>query len=475
MISRFRRRLVSLATLQIGVVFVILIIAFALFAFNSYTLGLTSEENVTLAQLQATLGEQSGASGFADVSRVVESRYVRSDLVVVLLGAGRRVAIFRRHRSDAEPTMITSSRGDIPTDPRANGPLVAPVLGLATAFGLRSARATVGGLQIIVKSNEVALVSSAASFALPLAGALVAALVAAFLLARLLVQQLIGPLVDVQRALDRFATGDLTAQPISADLRGDLAPLAVAYNGAIAQMENAFAERDAANATIRQFIADAGHQLRTPLTVIRGFIAILRKGELRSPEDRERILETMNRQSLVMGSLIEKLMLLDSWERAPTARQPEAIDVAQLVTDVAAPLAEAQPNRTVRIDAEPGPLAAIDPSDLAHAITNLVDNALKYTCGEIRVAVRGDAGSMRIEVADDGPGMAAGEVAHVFDRFYRGARRDVDGSGLGLAIAKRAVERAGGSLSLRTAPDAGSTFTIRLPLAGARPAAGIHA
>jgi len=93
----------------------------------------------------------------------------------------------------------------------------------------------------------------------------------------------------------------------------------------------------------------------------------------------------------------------------------------------------------------------------------LLDNALKYTCGAVRVAVRSEGAAVVVAVVDDGPGMASAEVSHVFDRFYRGKRRDVDGSGLGLPIAKRAIERAGGSLDVRTDPAAGSTFTIRLP------------
>jgi len=274
------------------------------------------------------------------------------------------------------------------------------------------------------------------------------------------------PLVDVTGALERFAAGDLTPQPIVANARESLGSLAVAYNGAIAQMEHAFGERDRANARMRQFVADAGHQLRTPLTVMRGFIAILRKGELRTPADRDRILETMHRQSQIMASLIEKLMLLDRWDAAPeSATPPEAIDIGRLVGDVVTPIADTQPTRTVRIDAPAGPLAAIDPSDLTHALTNIVDNALKYTTGAIDVSVRRNGSSVVVEVVDEGPGMTPDEVRQAFERFYRGPRRDIDGSGLGLSIARRALERAGGKLELQSDPERGSRFTLTLPAA----------
>lgn len=475
MMTRFSRRLVSLATVQIAVVFGVLIVALALFAFNAYITSLQGEADSTLAQLRGALHGDSVKRDIGIATQIAQSRYARADLVIVLLNPVHRVAIFRTRRSDPQATIIATKRSAASDDPRASGPLVAPVLGLATAFGLRSAHATVGNVGVVVKHNEIALVSTTTSFLLPIVLALVCAIVAAFLLARVLVQQMIRPLVAVQRALVRFASGDLAPQPISTDMRGELAPLALAYNGAIAQMEHAFAERDAANAAIRQFIADAGHQLRTPLTVIRGFIAILRKGDLRTPEDQARILETMNRQSLVMGSLIDKLMLLDRWERDAETAASEPIDVAQLVSDVALPLAEAQPARTVTVAAAPGPLAAIDPSDLGHAITNLVDNALKYTHGAVRVAVGSDEAAAIVEISDDGPGMPESEAAHVFDRFYRGARRDVDGSGLGLPIARRAIERAGGTLTVRTGPAAGSTFTIRLPRTPARAPAKVTA
>jgi len=463
--SRFARRLLLIATLEIGAVLALLISVGTLVAFGSYVGSIRAEASATISQLVAALAGNPAAQSAVAASRIAGARYLRSDLIIVLLDANRRVAVYRARRPDPAPRIVVQQRGQMPKDPTATGPLVAPIEGLATAFGLQNARAHVGSVDIYVKESELALVSSAAAFALPVFFALAFAFGIGFAIARVLVQQTIRPLIDVQRALERFASGDLTPQPIATANRGEFGELAVAYNGAIDQVERAFAERERANAAMRQFIADAGHQLRTPLTVIRGFIAILRKGDLRLPADRERILETMNRQSAVMASLIDKLMLLERWERNAVVSSPEPIDVARLVEDVALPIAEANPTRDVTILARAGPLAAIDPSDLAYALTNLLDNALKYTRGPVQVRVRPDDGTVVLEVADSGPGMAPAEAQHVFDRFYRGMRRDVDGSGLGLSIAKRAVERASGSIGVTTDPSSGSTFTIRLPLA----------
>jgi two-component system, OmpR family, sensor kinase len=264
--------------------------------------------------------------------------------------------------------------------------------------------------------------------------------------------------------LARFASGDLTPQLIAADTRHELGSLATAYNGAIEQMERAFAARDRANASMRQFIADAGHQLRTPLTVVQGFIAILRRGGFETPADREHILDTMNDQGRIMGSLIDKLILLERWESPETPSAATPIDVGTLVADLVGPIADAHPDRRFAISTQSGILATIDPTELGYVVTNLADNAVKYGLGEIAVRVHAQDSSAVIEVADQGPGIPSTDVARVFDRFYRGTQRDVAGSGLGLAIVKRAVERAHGTISLDTSPH-GSRFVVQLPRA----------
>ncbi len=457
--ARFARRLLTFGTLEIGGALVLLILAGALLAFRSYTRTLMAEERSTLGQVSAALQRPSGDSLGAGGS--VAGIYLPSDLVVILLRGDDRTVLSRAAHGTAA-VAVSGRRGGRPPSSSDAGPFGMPVVGIATALGLAPVRARVGSVNVLVRPADGALVETAASYGPPVAFAIVVALGIAFAVTRALVAQIVRPLVDVQRVLERFAAGDLTPEPIAADVRADFGALAVAFNGAIAQVERAFTERERALAAVRQFSADAGHQLRTPLTVVRGFIAILRKGGLRTPEDGERILATMDRQSALMASLIDKLMLLDRWERADEAR-PQTIDVARFVADVVAPIGEAQPARTIDVDAPPGPLAAIDPSDLMHALTNLVDNALKYTAGAVRIAVGAGPGCVLVRVADDGPGMSQDDARHAFDRFYRGSRRDIEGSGLGLAIARRAIERAGGTLDVVTHPAAGTTFTLRLP------------
>jgi two-component system OmpR family sensor kinase len=460
--SAFARRLFLVTALEMAAVLGALVLGGALLAFGAYLSAVRGDLQSTLYRVVDALQAPASQSDARLAGRLAASRYPRSSVVVLLVDADHHVVVYQA-AARARPLVDVRDRGDTSGEPHADGAFARVVLGVATVFGLQPVRQDVGKVVVVVKPNEVSLVATAAGYVPAFVLAMLLALALAVALARALTRQVLRPLVAVTYALERFASGDLTPEPIAADKREQLASLAMAYNGAIAQMEHAFAERDHANATMRQFIADAGHQLRTPLTVVRGFIAILRKGDLRTPEDRDRILDTMNRQSQIMGSLIEKLMLLEHWDDEPPHGAVEPIDVAQLVSDVVNPIAESNPGRTVRVLAPDVGLAAIDPSELAHAVTNIVDNALKYTKGDVTVDVRRERDRVFVDVADEGPGMTADESRHAFDRFYRGARRDVDGSGLGLAIARRAIERAGGALSLASRPGSGSRLTIELP------------
>ena len=458
---RIGRRLLLIATVEVAVILGALVVAFAIFAFGSYVGAVGADLRATMMQIRDEIPDGVSMSA-AEMARSVGNRYLRGDVLIVFVDASERVSLYRSARPDTPPVIFTRQRGDFSGDPKVSGPLAQPILGIANAFGLQSVHARLDRVDVIVRPNDIVFFSAVDRFIFPLCVALIFALGVAFAIARILTTQMLQPLLAVTNALERFASGDLTPQLIGADPRKEFGRLAIAYNGAIEQMERAFAERERANASMRQFIADAGHQLRTPLTVIRGFLGILLRGELRSPSDRERILETMSGQTQIMGSLIEKLMLLEQWESVgPTGVEP--IDVGQLVHDVTAPIAEANADRILRIEAPPGPLAAIDPGDLTHAVTNLLDNALKYTHGPIEVGVRAENGRVAVDVRDEGPGIDSQAAVHVFDRFYRGDNRDVPGSGLGLAIAKRAIERAGGTLSLQTDPGQGSRFTITLP------------
>ena len=213
---------------------------------------------------------------------------------------------------------------------------------------------------------------------------------------------------------------------------------------------------------MKRFIEDAAHQLRTPLTVIQGFIGILLKSNSTTDAERITILQSMDRQSRSMTGLIDKLTVLDRW--AVERSHPQLLDVGDCVEGVVRSIAAAFPRREVALSCESACYAFVDPSEMREALSNVVENAFKYADpAAIAASVRRERDDIVIVVADAGPGIAADDRAHVFDRFYRGVQREIAGSGLGLAITKRAVERAGGRVALESDEGAGATVTIRLP------------
>lgn len=327
--------------------------------------------------------------------------------------------------------------------------------------------------KVIVNGTELALspFSTLGSIAAQVFGAaliiIIVDVIVAISAGRILARRAIAPLRSLHEALSQMAETGAPASHSVVHGLNDPGGLITTYNRATEALKTAHAERDAAEARTHQFIADAGHQLRTPLTVINGFVGILLSGRLRNADDAPKILQKMSMQIAVMRKLVERLMVLEGWQSVE-APADELTDIGEFVTCVVDPIAASNPQMQVRINAAPGIMARVDRSELNYAVSNLVSNAIKYAPdGHIDVDVTADAQTVSISVADEGDGIPADHLPHIFERFYRGNRRDVPGSGLGLAIAKLAVERAGGTLSAKNRAEKGALFTIALPRAGA--------
>ena len=292
------------------------------------------------------------------------------------------------------------------------------------------------------------------------------AVFAAWLLGRFITGQALRPLVETTASLNRFGTGDFTARTIMTSDRSEIGELAKAYNAAAAQVTAAFEERRVAEAHMRQFIADAGHELRTPLTVIMGFIDVLRRRAQSDTTISAKIYDTMLVESRRMKDLIDKLILLARLDTVHE-RELETVDLGDVASQVVAALQalESRPRIALRVDDRS--LVRGYESELHDALSNLVENALKYAPeSPVEIHVRAEGPTAVVDVIDRGPGIPREEQERVFSRFYRGRDRgDAEGFGLGLAIARRAVERSGGELSLASVPGQGSVFTIRVPRA----------
>lgn len=308
-------------------------------------------------------------------------------------------------------------------------------------------------------------------------------------LAYWLVWASLRPLRDVERTAGAIAAGDLSMRVIHDDPRTEVGRLGSAFNAMVAHIEQAFGARAASEARarasaeharqseqqMRQFVADASHELRTPLTSIRGFAELYRHGAIHEPPDVARAMGRIEDESTRMGVLVEDLLLLARLDQhRPLKHAP--VDLRRLVADAAADAAAIAPDRPIRTELASADPVLVDGDDarLRQVLGNLVGNALRHTPDSATITLRlaarptPDGGQALLEVADEGPGMTETDAARVFERFYRAdaARsRTNGGSGLGLAIVAGLTAAHGGSCDLRTAPGAGATFTLRLPLA----------
>lgn len=279
------------------------------------------------------------------------------------------------------------------------------------------------------------------------------------LLARLLSRQMVNRLEPLAAASRGLAAGDMGSRV--PDLEDpELDEVANAFNEMASELELS-QERE------REFILGVGHDLRTPLTTIRGYAEALELGRF-DEDDIERIGAVLGVQSRQLSRLIEDLSTLARLEQAEFSLRNEVVDVGAHVTEIVEgfrPRAE-EVGVSLEVDTEKEIRVESDPDRLGQIAQNLVENALRYTpeMGSVSVVVRGDGSDVVLEVSDTGTGIAAEDLPHIFDRHYVGSHRTVrkEGSGLGLSIVKGLVDRMGGEVEAES--DLGKGTTIRVKL-----------
>jgi signal transduction histidine kinase len=229
-------------------------------------------------------------------------------------------------------------------------------------------------------------------------------------------------------------------------------------------------ERERRELAEREFVTNAAHELRNPLASITSSVEVLQAGAKEIPEERDRFLANIERDSARLGRLTRALLVLARAQTRSEAPRFSPVAVRPVLEAVAAGLQTAEGVRVV-VDCPEGLEVLAEGDLMEQAIENLAANAAKHTeRGEIALAARaGDAASVVIEVTDTGPGIPVWEQERIFDRFYRG-RRDAEGFGLGLAIVQQAVRALGGRVELSSTPGRGTTARIVLPSVGARAA-----
>jgi two-component system sensor histidine kinase MprB len=284
-------------------------------------------------------------------------------------------------------------------------------------------------------------------------------------LGRLAARRVLAPLSEVADTAQHISeTEDLGAR-IQVRAGDEVGQLATRFNSMLERLQSSRAALDESAAAQRQLVADASHELRTPVTSLRTNIELLLAGEHQlSAEERRRMLADVVEQSEELSSLVVDLIELARGDLPPD--HVEEVELDQVVAESVDRARRNFPETEFEVSLVAATVNGV-PERLGRAVNNLLDNAARHSSpgGVVEVEVSSDG----VRIRDHGPGIDQADLPHVFDRFYRGAgARGRQGSGLGLAIVRQVAEQHGGSVTAANAPDGGALFTLRLPvLAGA--------
>jgi two-component system, OmpR family, sensor histidine kinase CiaH len=216
----------------------------------------------------------------------------------------------------------------------------------------------------------------------------------------------------------------------------------------------------------REFAADASHELRTPLTVIRASVEHLQRHANEPVAAVGDALEDIDEEVVHLTSMVEDLLLLARSDSGAVTLERVPLQLDDVAAEATAALSAPAAARGVRllVDPEPAPVSG-DPARLRQLVMILVDNAIRHSPsgGEVRIGVRSVGGTATLAVADQGPGIQAADLPHLFDRFWRAAEAPAGGTGLGLSIAKWIAEQHAGSIAATSPDGGGARFEVRLP------------
>jgi two-component system sensor histidine kinase MprB len=281
-------------------------------------------------------------------------------------------------------------------------------------------------------------------------------------LGRLAARRVLAPLAEVADTAQHISeTEDLTSR-IHVRSDDEVGQLATRFNAMLERLESSRKDLDASVRAQRQLVADASHELRTPVTSLRTNIELLLAHPDLPEGERERMLTDVVEQTEELTGLVGDLIDLARGDLPPEA--PEDVRLDHVVGESVQRAVRNFPQ--IRFEAALDPVLVRGmPERLGRAVNNLLENAARHSQpgGRVEVGVNAEG----VHVRDHGPGVAEADLPYVFDRFYRGAgSRGTQGSGLGLAIVRQVAEQHGGSVGVANPPDGGALFSLRLPTAG---------
>jgi two-component system OmpR family sensor kinase len=266
------------------------------------------------------------------------------------------------------------------------------------------------------------------------------------------------PIAEVTEVAEAIVDGDRTRRVAGRDQGTEAGKLARAFNVMLD-------EQQASETRLRQFVADASHELRTPVSVILGITELWRRGELRSGNQSDEAIHRIGVSGTQMGRLVEDLLLLARLDEGrPLEHEP--VDVSRVVQDIVAEVVTTDPTRNIVLDAPLSVVVQGDEASLRQVAVNLVSNAIRHTPhgAGVKIRVFEQGNKALLEVADSGPGMNREDASRAFDRFWQAdSSRSRSGAGLGLAIVRGIVDAHLGEVSLVSDIVTGTRVIVTIP------------
>ena len=277
------------------------------------------------------------------------------------------------------------------------------------------------------------------------------------------------PLEDAEKTAGEIAAGNYSARMPETDPGTEVGRLVSSLNSMLSRIEKSFAIQNESENKLRRFVADASHELRTPITAIRGFSELHRQGAVTGEKETTELIGRIENESKRMGSLVEDLLLL---ARLDQSREMDSkpVDINKVVEDAVISARAAGPDHPVEFISSNDEIFTLgDEVRIHQVVANLLANARAHTPAGTPITVSlatTDAG-VEVTVADKGPGLSLEDQNRIFERFYRTdasrVRTGSDGSGLGLSIVDAVMRAHGGSVSVESAPGMGAVFTLLFP------------
>jgi two-component system, OmpR family, sensor kinase len=284
------------------------------------------------------------------------------------------------------------------------------------------------------------------------------------------------PLRDIERTAGAIAEGHLDERVPEGPPKTEVGRLSAALNVMLARIQGAFAQRDATEAALRQsqgrlrrFVADASHELRTPVAAVSAYAELFERGAETRPQDLSRVMKGIRGETTRMSHLVEDLLLLARLDESrPIDRAP--VDLVEVANDAVHAAGAVGPEWPLRFEPGDPVVVAGDRGRLRQVIDNLLSNVRAHTPPgtTATVQVYADGANAVCRVMDDGPGLTAEEADRVFERFFRAdpsRSRASGGAGLGLSIVAALVDAHGGRVTASPGENGGAVFTVEIPLA----------